>query len=669
MQTPQHGNDRPEVSLNRPDLRKLLRELLPSDADQNAFCLDCFPDIYERFAAGMDRLSKTNLLLELAAPVEIANALQRHTAKTQNGKSPLLLRRQHSHTSSRARDVQMRRDLLERLYLERDRRQREGLDFSVVQQQILALKRLQRNSRKLQEGEVLGDRYRLIERVGVGGFAQVWQAFDRIAQLMVAVKVLHLDLNEDSRRVERFERGARQMRGLDHPHVVRVLDGPDRYDEFHYFVMDYLPLDLHRAVLSEEIDRGTALQAILQVGTALDFAHRRGLIHRDVKPHNILHDGNNHARLADFDLVWAADSTGGTHTGALGTFIYAAPEAMEDASCVDQRADVYSLAMTTIFVLFGKKLTRHVIESRAQFINQLDCPESMKSLLRQSTASDPEDRPLSIEVFCSKLVRACSATDSTPRLSSPALYAPTPTIHSARSQAEQPTTNELSSDDEPTLIRTPKPAEQVPLPPNDGFQIKSVPDNSKPLSRSWLFLGGAALALLLPLICFVLFRKERPPGVPNPPALGEALPPQPSDLAAPAKDIGSNETTDVGRDMAARSDLAQVNNPPLPPDLGQTPGPRASCSGTKQALDKAWDEYRARRYDYVLTWAKDEHVKQCHHAEAWLLIGLASCVLGDFKQTNEAYQKLKKHPDEQQDLLGSCPPKIGKTSESPKSNP
>jgi serine/threonine protein kinase len=177
--------------------------------------------------------------------------------------------------------------------------------------------------------------------------------------------------------------------------------------------MEYLPGgDLHRAVLSQKLDRAAGLRAILAVGDALAYSHSRGLVHRDVKPHNILLDEQNEAQLSDFDLVWAPDTTGGTRTSAMGTFLLAAPEEMEDASQVDHRADIYSLAMTTVFVLFGRNLSRRVLDDREGFIATLDAGTSVKELLKQATAPEQESRPATVAAFCQALTAALDSEDN-----------------------------------------------------------------------------------------------------------------------------------------------------------------------------------------------------------------------------------------------------------------
>lgn len=396
----------PDMTPRRPVLRKLLQALTRTDADFDAFCIDYFSQVHARFAQGMDRPSKVNLLLELTEPTDVLKRLCEQYRHDQAALEVINRHMSERETEAAQRAWELREEL-ERLYIEREQRRLIGKDTASLDANIVAVKRLQRQSPQLQEGEVLADRYRLLEVIGKGGFARVWQAFDRESCRLVAVKVLHRESGDDARRLERFLRGAREMKELEHPNIVRVLDDPAEYNGFHYFVMDYLPGgDLFQAISNGVIVQAAALKTILSVGSALEYAHRSHLIHRDVKPHNILLDGCGGARLTDFDLVWAADTTGGTRTGFLGTHIYVAPEQAENAKFVDARADIYSLGMTTLFVLHGKSLPQRALYQRALFIDELPCDEPLKALLRQATAIDPDDRPVSISAFCRELSHA-----------------------------------------------------------------------------------------------------------------------------------------------------------------------------------------------------------------------------------------------------------------------
>ena len=154
------------------------------------------------------------------------------------------------------------------------------------------------------------------------------------------------------------------MAELQHPAVVPVLERHGEDGGYHYFVMEYVAGgNLREAVLEKALTREQFLSVILRIGEALALAHTRGLIHRDVKPANILLPVPERPLLTDFDLVGAADTTGGTRTGAMGTIIYAAPECLDRPQEADPRADIYSLGMTTIFGLHGADLPLHMLRN------------------------------------------------------------------------------------------------------------------------------------------------------------------------------------------------------------------------------------------------------------------------------------------------------------------
>lgn len=408
-------------------MRRLIESLLRSDADFEAFCLDHFAEVHGRFSRGMDRLDKLSLLLDEVAPLALLNRLREQFAEDPSAIAAIDHILGDAGTDDEAR-ARTQWEALERLYQQREELLGASASTAAIDKEIVAIKRQQRHGMEASQGDVLSERYRLLESVGHGGFAVVWKAFDRVSKRLVAVKILHSEQSDDPRRIERFDRGARQMQALDHPHIIRVLDGPLEQGELRYFVMDYMSGgDLHHAVLSQRIQRAAALRAVLQVGEALDYAHGRGLIHRDVKPQNILLDEKGSARLTDFDLVWASDTTGGTRTGAMGTFLYSAPEELEDASRVDRRADVYSLGMTALFVLYGRSLSRKVLDSRLRFIDALDCPAEAKALLRRATAPNPRERPAEVSELCQELAKACRI-----KLDSASVAADGPWTHSRR---------------------------------------------------------------------------------------------------------------------------------------------------------------------------------------------------------------------------------------------
>lgn len=292
---------------------------------------------------------------------------------------------------------------LEAAIARRNRLRRANVDTTQVDREILALRRQLREGGVLRAGDSLGDgRYLLLEQVGRGGFAHVWRALDRQTSTHVAIKVLRSDLAHEPQRRERFFRGARIMAELDHPAVVKVLEQKGEDGGYHYFVMEFVPGgDLRQAVLRGDVLRNAGLFMVLAVGKALTKAHERGVIHRDVKPANILIHGDGSPRLTDFDLVAAADTTGGTRSGALGTFVYAAPECMHHPQEADPRVDVYGLAMTTVFVLYGRELPLDVVRDARAFIDRLGCQPLLEKELARAASWEPALRHANAREFCS----------------------------------------------------------------------------------------------------------------------------------------------------------------------------------------------------------------------------------------------------------------------------
>ncbi len=270
----------------------------------------------------------------------------------------------------------------------------EGGDPASVKSEILDLRRKIREGGNVKAGDLLAGRFKLIELLGHGGFANVWKAYDKSKHNLVAVKVLHPQSARDGSRLDRFFRGARKMAELHHQGIVRVIE--ERLDDggFHFFVMEYvLGGELRAAVLANRLPAERIVPLLAQVAEALQFAHGRGVIHRDIKPANILMGVDGQPKLADFDLVRAVDTTGGTLGGGmLGTFLYSAPECMGAPQEAGVTADVYSLAMTTAFCFYGKELPYDVLRNAESFLEQLPCPPGIRAALRKGAEWEASER-------------------------------------------------------------------------------------------------------------------------------------------------------------------------------------------------------------------------------------------------------------------------------------
>jgi formylglycine-generating enzyme required for sulfatase activity len=171
---------------------------------------------------------------------------------------------------------------------------------------------------------------------------------------------------------------------------VRVLEPRGEDAGYHYFVMELMDGgNLRDALRERRLTGSDAVERVLQVGDALAAAHAKGYVHRDVKPQNILLTAEDEAKLSDFDLVGAGDTTGGTRTGALGSFAFAAPECLSQAKDATPAADVYSLAMTMMFALTGEDPNPLTMDRSCA---RLQCGDATREVLRKAASIEAEDR-------------------------------------------------------------------------------------------------------------------------------------------------------------------------------------------------------------------------------------------------------------------------------------
>jgi eukaryotic-like serine/threonine-protein kinase len=247
-------------------------------------------------------------------------------------------------------------------------------------------------------GTVLDDRYELGDLIATGGMGDIRRAIDQETGEPVAVKLLRGGVAGGARR---FEREARTLEQLDHPNVVRLLDAGSR-EGVPYLVMELIRGPSLRALLDERgsLPAHEVARFGGEVAAALRHAHDRGMIHRDVKPANILFDAEDRARLADFGIVRLAGASALTATGvAVGTAAYVAPEQLEDPDAVSPATDVYSLGLVVLESLTGQQTFRGSA-TEAAFVRLSrdpevpeDLPVRWRRLLRAMTARDPRNRP------------------------------------------------------------------------------------------------------------------------------------------------------------------------------------------------------------------------------------------------------------------------------------
>ena len=269
-------------------------------------------------------------------------------------------------------------------------------------------------------GDVLSDRYELEELVGTGGMSSVYRAHDRLLDRTVALKVLHQQYTDDAEHVGRFRHEARAVATLSHPNIVTVIDRGEHGGR-QFIVFEYVDGEnLKELIRRGPVPVATALELAIQVSLGLAFAHQQGLVHRDVKPQNVLLNGDGRAKVTDFGIARSLDVQHGvTQTGTvLGTSDYIAPEQAQGER-VDEQTDVYSLGIVVYELLTGEVpfpgenfvavAMRHINEPPPSICaRRSDVSPRLEAAVQRAMAKDARDRFPTMSDFRREL-EACLA--------------------------------------------------------------------------------------------------------------------------------------------------------------------------------------------------------------------------------------------------------------------
>ena len=257
---------------------------------------------------------------------------------------------------------------------------------------------------------VLGNRYEIIRKIGDGGMAFVYEAKDKLLNRTVAVKVLRPEFVDDDEFLAKFKREAEAVASLSHQNIVNVYDvGQD--GKVHYIVMEYVDGQNLKEIIKNEgtLDEYTALDITKQIAMALGAAHRKGIIHRDIKPHNILISNDGRVvKVADFGIAKAVSNSTMTNIGSIiGSVHYFSPEQAK-GKFVSNNADLYSLGIVLYEMLIGKVPFRgdSPISIALQHINdeieftqeeKIRIPQSVRTIIKKLTEKSTANRYQSAE--------------------------------------------------------------------------------------------------------------------------------------------------------------------------------------------------------------------------------------------------------------------------------
>ncbi len=270
------------------------------------------------------------------------------------------------------------------------------------------------------DGTLVDGRYRIERRLGSGGMADVYCAYDHQLGRQIALKVLHRRFARDREFVERFRREASSAAGLQHPNVVGVFDRGE-YDGTYYIAMEYLPGKTLKDVIREEspIDQLRAIDYAIQILQAASFAHRRGVVHRDIKPHNVIVGGDGRLKVTDFGIARAGASEM-TETGSImGTAQYLSPEQAQGQR-VGAQSDLYSIGVVLFEMLTGRVpftgesavsiALKHVSEEPPPLrALRPDAHPRLEQVVGRALLKDPAQRFASADEFIAALEQARAA--------------------------------------------------------------------------------------------------------------------------------------------------------------------------------------------------------------------------------------------------------------------
>lgn len=258
-------------------------------------------------------------------------------------------------------------------------------------------------------GKRISNRYKILESIGGGGMANVYLAHDIILDRDVAVKILRIDLADESNLIRRFQREAQSATSLVHPNIVGVYDVGEEND-LHYIVMEYVEgMDLKQYIHEHyPIPYEKTVDIMLQILSAVKVAHQHQIIHRDLKPQNILIDKQGNVKITDFGIAMALSETSITQTNSLlGSVHYLSPEQARGGMAT-QKSDIYALGIVIYEMIMGKvpfdgesavSIAIKHLQTTVPSVKEQNpaIPQSIDNIILRSTAKDPFLRYQSIE--------------------------------------------------------------------------------------------------------------------------------------------------------------------------------------------------------------------------------------------------------------------------------
>ena len=441
--------------------------------------------------------------------------------------------------------------------------------------------------------------YRIVEPLGRGGMASVYKAYEAKLDRYVALKVLPREFLHDPNFAQRFRQEAQVIAKLEHPNIVPIYaDGIEEAEGIPWMAMRLIPSgSLSDLLKRERLPRARAVAILRGVADALDYAHGKGIVHRDVKPQNVLLDEAARVYLADFGIAKILESSGGlTASGMItGTPQYMAPEQATGLK-IGPPADVYALGIMAYEMLTGRVpfsadtpvavLMKHVQEPLPLPAPDV-VPEAMLRALLKAAAKKPEERWPSAGAFVDALAAGVAAPAATPT------WADVPTLEVPRTLP--------APEVAPTVVSPatrPAPAGPPPLPPHPAPPRPSVLPSQRKRGLVPIAVGLGALGFLavVAIAGAWLWLGRREPAVsPDSPSVSDGgarvrASPPPVAAAGPAQDLGARQQRRPAEQVPAASATAPPAAAPAPsavPPRATTPRPQPAFTPAPTPLPPA----------------------------------------------------------------------------------
>ena len=349
-------------------------------------------------------------------------------------------------------------------------------------------------------GKRINDRYKILELIGGGGMSHVYLAEDMILNREVAIKILRYDFANEAELHRRFQREALAATTLAHPNIVSIYDvGED--GDYHFIVMEYIEGKTLKQYIQQfsPISPAKAVQIMRQLTSAIAHAHEHQIIHRDIKPQNILMDEQGNVKITDFGIATTLSATSYTKTNSvIGTVHYLSPEQAR-GGISSHKSDIYALGIVLYELLTGElpfsgesavSIALKHLQSETPSVRAVNAsiPQSLENVVIRATAKDPRHRYNSVEEMGADLETALSVS----RMNEPKYEVP----------VDDEKTKVIPIIKEPPTVSVQPKVEQT-----EPTQVKDTP--KKKSKKPYFIAGGITLALIIGVILYIFLNPPK----------------------------------------------------------------------------------------------------------------------------------------------------------------